>query len=70
MLVRITEYVHVAPDEIAYVETLPEKDCIYVCMKNNVLHRVGRDYGKSVYDTQTRLLAEINAARSKPQAEA
>jgi hypothetical protein len=61
MLVRITEYVHVAPDEISYVECLPEKECIYVCMKNAVLHRVTRDY-----DTQTRLLSEINAARSKP----
>ena len=61
MLIRIKDEVFVAHDEIACVEVPRNQDYVMVRMKDGREYGVGADYGKGVYETQRRLVAEINA---------
>lgn len=68
MLIRLTDSLHVAPEDVSRIETLYDRDGMRVYMKDGSVHWVPCDYGKSVSDTRTRLLAELNAGRAMARA--
>lgn len=61
-MVRINDEYTVMPDQIAELHINRQADRITVRMKSGLGIGVGADYGKGIYATHERLLAEINNA--------
>lgn len=65
MMIKISDHLHVAAEDISEVIVNYRADAVTVRMKTGVGHHAPNDYGKSVWDTQARLVKEINAARTQ-----
>lgn len=59
-MIKLSTDVWVNPAYIAAVTLGSYRDCLYVRMADGKEHRVETDYGKSVWETQGRLIGEIN----------
>jgi hypothetical protein len=66
MLIKLSDLVYVAAAEVASLVVNTHGTGITVRMRDGETHWVGNDYGKSVYETQTRLAREINAQLRPP----
>jgi len=68
MLIQISDSCYVAADQIEEVSTKDYDRGIFIRMKNGIEHYLGNDYRKSSYETQRRLVGEINKVldRSRP----
>jgi hypothetical protein len=66
-LIKLSCNCYVAADEIAEITVNDRADAITVRMKNGIGHGVDADYGKGVYHTVDRLVAEVNAATRVPE---
>jgi len=64
-LIQLTDGCWIDPDLVAEVKMNELAATITVRMRDGIGHPVGFDYGKSIFETQRRLVAEINAARTK-----
>lgn len=66
-LIRLTDYVHIDPNTVVDVKVVSgsHTDRLFVSLSNGASHEVGCDYGKSIWDTQTRIIALINGARDQ-----
>lgn len=53
------------PDDVSEVTVNPDANLITVRTRNGIGHSVSPDYGKGVYETASRLVTRINAARTK-----
>ena len=64
VLYKLNDEVHVNPQEIITVERISDR-WIQVRMRNGDNYSVDADYGKSLYQTQARIIMEINEACAK-----
>lgn len=64
-LIQLTDGCWIDPDLVAEVKINERADTINVRMHDGIGHHLGFDYGKSIYETHKRVVAEINAARTK-----
>jgi len=62
MLIQISDSCHVAVDQIEEVSAKDYDRGIFIRMKNGIEHHLGNDYRRSSYETQRRLVSEINRA--------
>lgn len=62
MMIQLSDGCHVAAEHIAEVSVKPYDAGVTVRMKDGIGHHLGNDYGKGSYETQRRLVAEINKA--------
>lgn len=63
-MIKISTDVWLNPAYIASVSLGGYRDCLYVRMADGKEHRVEMDYGKTVWETQDRLMKEIDALQS------
>lgn len=64
-LFQLSDGCWVDPDLVAEVKVNNEAGMATVRMRDGVGHSIAPDYGKSIYSTVTRLITDINAARTK-----
>lgn len=64
-LIQLSDGCWIDPDLVAEVKINERAGTLTVRMRDGIGHSIGFDYGKSIYDTQRRVVAEINAARTK-----
>lgn len=66
-MIKLTDSLYVAADEVAEVSVVDGRDGLHVRMKDGRTHWVGCDYGKSAWDTLRRLTGEIRSAQRHGQ---
>lgn len=64
-MIKLSDGCYVAASEIAEVRVNQYSDFITVRMKNGIGHSLGADYGKGIYETMDKLIAQIDAEMSK-----
>lgn len=66
MMIKITDSFYVAADHVVRV-TADSGTGVRITLRDGSTHSVPNDYGKAVYQTMDRLIAEINAATKGEQ---
>lgn len=63
-MIRLKEGLYVNPEDVSEIHVDEGTVKVLVRMRAGHTHIVGFDYGKSVWDTQRRLVAEVEAGVS------
>lgn len=61
-MIRLTDEITVAADQIAEIEIMSHRDYLNVSLNSGRIVSVYADYNKSIWQTRDRLITEINAA--------